>query len=179
LFLCKIIQGQVSRAKTWQDENLILFWHISLSYSIYILSGFQLICCSNISSNISFKDKDIDSVELTLIPVGKIAKRTVWRSALLLIRHSNCSAILSKIHSYKLLFWRFCPLGWYRDIFVHTTVHWVQVNQQKNWSTTPGYIHIYQFSAMKYIYNSYYLLDFKKKIDRSVYVASTRQFLNT
>jgi len=31
-------------------------------------------------------------------PVGKIAKKTVWRSAFL-------------IHSYRLLFRRFCPLG--------------------------------------------------------------------
>jgi len=29
----------------------------------------------------------------------------------LLIRHSRYSAILSKIHSYRLVFQRFCPLG--------------------------------------------------------------------
>jgi len=29
----------------------------------------------------------------------------------LLIRHSKYSAMLSKVHSYRLLFRRFCPLG--------------------------------------------------------------------
>jgi len=43
--------------------------------------------------------------------VGKIANKTFWRSVFLLIRHSDYSVILSKIHSYRLLFWRFCPLG--------------------------------------------------------------------
>jgi len=43
----------------------------------------------------------------TLYLVGKIAKKTVWRSAF----YSKYSAMLSKIHSYILLFRRFCPLG--------------------------------------------------------------------
>jgi len=43
------------------------------------------------------------------IPVGKIAKRTVWRSVFMLIRRSKYSAIFSKIHSYRQLFRRFCP----------------------------------------------------------------------
>jgi len=34
-------------------------------------------------------------------------------SAFLLIRHSKYSTVLSKIHSYRLLFRRFCPLGCY------------------------------------------------------------------
>jgi len=38
------------------------------------------------------------------------AKKTVWRSAFLLIWHSYYSAILSKKHTYRLLFRRFCPL---------------------------------------------------------------------
>jgi len=42
-------------------------------------------------------------------PVGKIAKTTVWRSEFLLIRLSKYSAMLSKIHSFRLLFRRFCP----------------------------------------------------------------------
>jgi len=37
--------------------------------------------------------------------------KTVWRSALLFIRHSKYIAMLSKIHSYWLFFRRFCPLG--------------------------------------------------------------------
>jgi len=37
-------------------------------------------------------------------PVGKIAKRTVWRSVFLLIPHSKYSAMLLKIHSYRMLF---------------------------------------------------------------------------
>jgi len=40
------------------------------------------------------------------IPVGKIAKRTVWRSVFMLIRRSKY-----RIHSYRQLFRRFCPLG--------------------------------------------------------------------
>jgi len=36
------------------------------------------------------------------ISVGKITEKTVWRSALLSIRHSNYSAILSKIQRVKL-----------------------------------------------------------------------------
>jgi len=43
-------------------------------------------------------------------PSGQNREITVWRSAILLIRHSKYSAILS-IHSYTLLF-RFCPLGY-------------------------------------------------------------------
>jgi len=43
-------------------------------------------------------------------PVGKIAKKAVWRrSVFLLIRHSKYSTIW--IHSYRLLFRRFFPLG--------------------------------------------------------------------
>jgi len=50
-------------------------------------------------------------------PVGKIAKKTVWSSVFLLIRHSNYIAMLSKIHSYRLLFRRrFCPLGWSKSL---------------------------------------------------------------
>jgi len=44
---------------------------------------------------------------LDYFPVGKIAIKTVWRSAFLLIRHSNYCVILSKIHSYRLLFPQF------------------------------------------------------------------------
>jgi len=40
------------------------------------------------------------------ILVGKIAQKTVWRSAFFVN-----SALMSKIHSYKLLFRQFCPLG--------------------------------------------------------------------
>jgi len=55
-----------------------------------------------------------------LFPVGKIAKKSVWRecvfinSALKIQCHivSKYSAILSKIHSYRQCsFRRFCPLG--------------------------------------------------------------------
>jgi len=45
---------------------------------------------------------------LCIIPVGKIAKKNKLKSAVLLFRHSNYSAIMSKIHSYRL---RLCPLG--------------------------------------------------------------------
>jgi len=45
---------------------------------------------------------------------GQNRQKTVWRSAFLsaflLIRHSNYSALLSKIPSYRLLFRRFCSL---------------------------------------------------------------------
>jgi len=43
-----------------------------------------------------------------LLTVGKVTKRTVWRSAFMLFRHSKYSTILSIIHSYRLLFRRFC-----------------------------------------------------------------------
>jgi len=45
------------------------------------------------------------------IPVGKITKKAVCRSAFLLIPHSKYSAIIPRIHSNRLLFRRFYPLG--------------------------------------------------------------------
>jgi len=45
---------------------------------------------------------------------AKSPKILVWRSASLLIRHTKYNVMLSKIHSYWLLFRRFCPL--FRDL---------------------------------------------------------------
>jgi len=45
------------------------------------------------------------------IPVGKIAKIAICRSAFLTTRHCILSAEFTKKHSLRLLFWRFCPLG--------------------------------------------------------------------
>jgi len=42
---------------------------------------------------------------------SKSPKKTFRRSVFMLIRHSKYSVILSKIHSYGLLFLRFWPLG--------------------------------------------------------------------
>jgi len=44
-------------------------------------------------------------------PVGKIANKQSEGARFLLIRPSKYSAMLSKIHSYRLLFRRFCPMG--------------------------------------------------------------------
>jgi len=54
-----------------------------------------------------FHYKTVNIFSCFLIPVGKITKKTVWRSAFL----SKNSTILSKIHAYILPFRRFCPLG--------------------------------------------------------------------
>jgi len=51
-----------------------------------------------------FKALQSESFVVSPYPVGRIANKTVWRSALLLIRHSKYS-------SYRLLFRQFCPLG--------------------------------------------------------------------
>jgi len=42
-----------------------------------------------------------------------VVEEAVRRSAFLLVWHSNYSAMLSKMHSYRLLFRRFCPLVYY------------------------------------------------------------------
>jgi len=67
---------------------------------------------------------------LTLLS-GKNRQKTVWSSAFLLIRHSKYSAILWKIHFYRLLFRLFCPLGSLKIEFcinykmIHLTLmHW-------------------------------------------------------
>ena len=44
-------------------------------------------------------------------PAGKISKNTHWRSVFLFIWHSKYHAVLSKIHSSRQLFQRFCRLG--------------------------------------------------------------------
>jgi len=49
-------------------------------------------------------------------------KKTVWRSTFLLIQHSKHSAMLSKIHYYKLLFRQFCPLGFNTSLYDVTSV---------------------------------------------------------
>jgi len=46
--------------------------------------------------------------------VGKIAEKAVSRSVLLTTWHCILSAVLTKMHSFRLFFWRFCPLGWWR-----------------------------------------------------------------
>jgi len=43
-------------------------------------------------------------------PVGKIAEKAVRRSVLLTIWHWILSAELTKRHSFRLSFWRFCPV---------------------------------------------------------------------
>jgi len=43
--------------------------------------------------------------------MDKIAKKQSEEVRFLLIGHSKCSAILSKIHSRRLPFWQFFPLG--------------------------------------------------------------------
>jgi len=49
---------------------------------------------------------------IVILPSGKNRQKTVWRSAFFLfIWHSKHSTILSKIHSFRLFFCRFCPLG--------------------------------------------------------------------
>jgi len=48
-------------------------------------------------------------ITLRTINMGKTAKRTVWRSAFLLI---SALKIQCHIHSYRLLFRQFCPLGY-------------------------------------------------------------------
>jgi len=45
------------------------------------------------------------------IPSGKINEKAVRRSVLLTIWHGILSAKLTKTHSFRLFFWRFCPLG--------------------------------------------------------------------
>jgi len=49
------------------------------------------------------------------LPSGQNFQKTVWRGAFfnsaLKIRHWKYSTILSKIHSYRLLFQHFCQLG--------------------------------------------------------------------
>jgi len=44
-------------------------------------------------------------------PVGKIAEKAVYRSVFLTIWHCILSAELTKTHSFRLFFCRFCPLG--------------------------------------------------------------------
>jgi len=42
-------------------------------------------------------------------PVGKITEKAICMSVFLMEQHFECE--LTKTHSFRLLFWRFCPLG--------------------------------------------------------------------
>jgi len=67
---------------------------------------------------------------MTTLPVGKITKKAVWRS------HSKFSAILSKIHSYRLPFRRFCPLphflSWFKQC-VTVISQFCRVSTGRSW----------------------------------------------
>jgi len=55
-------------------------------------------------------DELVESI--SILPSGKNRqKKSSLKEWVLLIRQSKCSAMLSKIHSYRLLFRRFYPLG--------------------------------------------------------------------
>jgi len=86
------------------------------SYNAFLIDSVkQQIKADHLDPKPEFINKVCPTYSST-IPVGKIAKKkTVWRSALL-IPHSKYSAILSKLHSYGLLFQRFCPLGFTNSI---------------------------------------------------------------
>jgi len=46
-----------------------------------------------------------------MIPVGKIVKKAICKSVFLITGHCILSAELTKTHSFRMFFRRFCPLG--------------------------------------------------------------------
>jgi len=64
--------------------------------------------------------------------VGKIAKKLSERVRFLLIRHLNYSAILPKIHSYRLLLRLFCPQGGVRKEMKQNVITYEVDKQKRN-----------------------------------------------
>jgi len=88
------------------------YTHPCISPIIWSISQSNPICLYKNGSSASQTIYNRERERKKMYPSGQNRQKTVWKSAFLLIRHWNTK------NSYRLLFRRFCPLGYKKPVLL-------------------------------------------------------------